>query len=134
MSKRPWLAPWGILDFEYSPFTPFYFHLLNVVLTSNRKSILLWVISSNHLNVSIWLHFSFTFTVSHTFILHLSPLFFFFYSSLHLPSYSLKSPSIDRIFPSLFCIHVLRRRQKPAMLECVCSRSGADCGTAVMSF
>lgn len=64
-------------------------------------------------------------------------------SSLHLFLFSIyitvsfflsNFPSIDYISLSLFCIHVLRRTQKPAMLECMCSRSGADCATAEMSF
>lgn len=55
-------------------------------------------------------------------------------TTLVISLYHRPASSTVCISPSVFCTHVLRRRQKPTMLECMCSRSGADCATAEMSF
>lgn len=138
MSKCFLLAPTGILVLKYFPLSPLFSHvmhtnrhklfLLGVFLCPSPTFLLLlhglfsyFLLAQLCMSLSLSLSFSFSFSLSPLMYLY---LYLILSSSLHLSAVSL----------SLFCIHVLGCRQKPAVLECMCSRSGTDCAAAEMSF
>lgn len=135
VSKFPWESDTWNIPLFISPLS-LHSHRSHKLLTFKVFSIL-----HVHLSLHLWFSFTFTFTQPPPFLIFPSPFWTLILHSIFLISvyvivlFCLSScPSIDCISLSLFCIHVLRHRQKPAMLECMCSRFGSDCATAEMNF
>lgn len=127
---------------KYSPFLYLYFYVSSrsqmVTNSFHPRCFPSSMFISSYIHVSLLLSLLLSPQLSFPSLLPSSFSLLFPYSSFSvyiIVLFCLSScPSIDCMSLSLFCIHVLRHRQKPAMLECMCSRSGADCATAEMSF
>lgn len=115
MSKCPLPAPTGIVDFKYSPFIP--------LLSLSSDTANSFCLRSIPVSIFYYIHVSLLLTP-------ISP------SIAPFSKCKIWSHSVHLLYlcPSVFCVHVLRLSQKPAMLECMCSRSRSDCATAGMSF
>lgn len=115
MRECPWLTPTGILDFEYSPFTRFYFHLLNVTHTDGQK-IHFSVGDFQHPSESQYLiAFLFCFHFKSSFHpLSLSPIHFFHSYLLLSPPILLFKISICRLYLSVFLLYTRAQTQTKA--------------------
>lgn len=137
MSKCSKLVPTGISDLKYSPFIPLHLHIMSTVShsffclgcfpspTSISYYISLFLLLSLLLTSCLSLPLSVLFYSSLCLLLHLS---------IPLSHFVSVSRYIDRSLYLSFCIHMFEHRQMTAILECMCSRSGADCATAKMNF